>query len=109
MPNGEATLKYALDLSDDRDPNVRGKLLFLTADMKEREKKWDEAKTAWKDYGDYSAKHGDAGMSPATPPARIQAIDEMIKQDRAYDVVRQRILDELRDAGPPAVDASKRK
>jgi hypothetical protein len=40
-------------------------------------------------------------MTPSTPPARIQAIDDMIKQDRAYEVVRQRILDELRDAGPP--------
>ena len=67
---------------------MRGKILFVLADLKEREKKWDDAKTAWKAYGDYAAKHVDAGMAPATPPARIQAIDDMLKQDKAYDVVR---------------------
>jgi tetratricopeptide (TPR) repeat protein len=109
LPNGEATLKFALDLSDDRDPNVRGKLLFLNADVKEREKKWDEAKAAWQSYADYSSRHADAGMAPTTPPARVQSIDDMIKQDKAYEVVRQRIVEELRDAGPAPVDASKKK
>jgi hypothetical protein len=109
LPNGEATLKFALDLSDDRDPNVRGKLLFLNADVKEREKKWDEAKAAWQSYADYSARHADAGMAPTTPPARVQSIDDMIKQDKAYEVVRQRIVEVLRDAGPAPVDASKKK
>jgi tetratricopeptide (TPR) repeat protein len=100
--DAEGTLKEALDLSDDRDPNVRGKILFLTADLREREKKWDEAKLAWQAYAEYSSKHADAGMTPSTPPARIQAIDDMIKQDKAYEVVRQRIVDELHaDAGAP--------
>jgi hypothetical protein len=41
-------------------------------------------------------------MTPSTPPARIQAIDDMIKQDKAYEIVRQRIVDELRpDAAAP--------
>jgi tetratricopeptide (TPR) repeat protein len=102
LADAEATLKEALDLSDDRDPNVRGKILFVTADLREREKKWDEAKLAWQAYADYSSKHADAGMTPSTPPARIQAIDDMIKQDKAYEIVRQRIVEELHpDAGPP--------
>ncbi len=107
FPNAEPALKEALDYSDDRDANVRGKILFLTADMKERERKWDEAKTAWQAYGEYSSKHADAGMTPTTPPARVQAIDDMIKQDKAYEIVRQRIVESLRDAGPP--DAGKKK
>jgi tetratricopeptide (TPR) repeat protein len=109
FPNAEPALQTALDSSDDRDPNVRGKILFLTADMKEREKKWDEAKTAWQAYGEYSAKHGDAGMTPTTPPARIQAIDDMIKQDKAYEIVRQRIVESMRDAGPPTPAPAKKK
>ncbi len=87
--------------SDDRDPDVRGKILFVLADLKEREKKWDDAKVAWKAYADYAAKHVDAGMTPATPPARIQAIDDMLKQDKAYDVVRQRIAEDAKDASLP--------
>jgi tetratricopeptide (TPR) repeat protein len=107
LPEAEAALGDAEQTSDDRDPNVRGKILFVLADLKEREKKWDDAKTAWKTYGEYAAKHFDAGMTPATPPARIQAIEDMFKQDKAYDIVRQRIADETKDSGPP--DATKKK
>jgi hypothetical protein len=109
LPEAEAALSDAEQTSDDRDPNVRGKVLFVLADVKEREKKWDDAKAAWKNYADYSAKHLDAGVTPATPPARIQAIDDMLKQDKAYDVVRQRIADEQKDAGPPATDTKAKK
>jgi len=101
LSDAEAALSDAEQTSDDRDPNVRGKILFVIADTKEREKKWDDAKAAWKVYADYAAKHSDAGMTPATPPARIQAIDDMLKQDKAYDVVRQRIADETKDASLP--------
>ena len=101
LPEAEAALGDAEQTSDDRDPNVRGKILFVLADVKEREKKWDDAKTAWKTYGDYAAKHLDAGMTPATPPARVQAIDDMLKQDKAYDLVRQRIADEGKDSAQP--------
>lgn len=101
LAEAELALNDAEQMSDDRDPNVRGKILFVQADLKERERKWDEAKAAWTKYADYAAKHADAGMSPATPPARIQAIDDMLKQDKAYDIVRQRIADEGKDSGPP--------
>src|SRR4029077_13696093 len=80
LPEAEAAFHDAEQTSDDRDPDVRGKILFVLADIREREKKWDDARTAWKAYGDYAAKHADAGMTPATPPARIQAIDDMLKQ-----------------------------
>ncbi|MGO8994731.1 MAG: tetratricopeptide repeat protein [Polyangiaceae bacterium] len=108
VPEAESALNDAEQTSDDRDPNVRGKILFVLADLKEREKKWDDAKAAWKTYADYAAKHVDAGMAPSTPPARIQAIDDMLKQDKAYDVVRERIADEAKAASAPP-DASTRK
>ena len=101
LPEADTALSEAEQASDDRDPDVRGKILFVLADLKEREKKWDDARTAWKTYADYAAKHADAGMALATPPARIQAIDDMLKQDKAYEVVRQRIAEEGKDAGAP--------
>jgi len=104
----EAAIKDAEQASDDRDPDVRAKILFVLADLRERQKKWDDAKAAWKVYADYAEKHADAGMAPPTPVARIQAIDDMLKQDKAYEVVRQRIADAIKnpqllatpDAGP---------
>jgi hypothetical protein len=108
LPEADAALSDAEQTSDDRDPDVRGKVLFVIADVREREKKWEDAKAAWKTYGDYAAKHADAGMTPATPAARIQAIDDMLKLDKAYDVVRQRIADEGKDAGSPAPPPKKK-
>jgi tetratricopeptide (TPR) repeat protein len=109
LPEAESALADAEQASDDRDADVRGKILFVLADLKEREKKWDDAKAAWKTYAEYAAKHVDAGMAPATPPARIQAIDDMLKQDKAYDIVRQRIADEGKDAGAPPPEAPRKK
>jgi tetratricopeptide (TPR) repeat protein len=102
LAEAEVALNEAEGISDDRDPNVRGKVLFVLADLKEREKKWADAKAAWTKYGEYAAKHTDAGLAPATPPARIQAIDDMLKQDAAYEVVRQRIADVGTDSGAPS-------
>jgi tetratricopeptide (TPR) repeat protein len=108
LPEAETAFAEAEQASDDRDPDVRGKILFVLADIKEREKKWEDARVAWKTYGDYAAKHVDAGMTPATPTARVQAIDDMLKQDKAYDVVRQRIADEGKDAGASPEPAKKK-
>ena len=108
LPEAEAALNDAEQTSDDRAPDVRGKILFVLADVREREKKWEDAKASWKTYSEYAAKHLDAGMTPATPAARIQAIDDMLKLDKAYEIVRQRIADEGKDAGPPPAPPKKK-
>ncbi len=98
LPEAEASWTNADNLGD-KVPNVKTKLLFVLADLKERQKKWDEAKAGWQRYKEYAASHADAGGSPASADARIQAIDEMLKQDKAYDIVRQRIAAEKAEAG----------
>jgi tetratricopeptide (TPR) repeat protein len=105
LQDAEAALHDAEQASDDRDPNVRGKILFALADAQERGKKWEGAKAAWKTYAEYAAKHGDAGMAPPTPAARIQAIDDALRQDAAYEAVRERIANEGKDAGAPDAKA----
>jgi tetratricopeptide (TPR) repeat protein len=89
----------AADNVADRDPRVKVKVLFCLADLKERQKKWDDAKTAWQRYNDYAQAHGDAGAMPASATMRIQAIDEALKQDKAYEAVRARIAADKADAG----------
>jgi len=88
----------AADNVADKNPGVKVKVLFCLADVKEREKKWDDAKAAWQRYNDYAQAHSDAGAMPASATARIQAIDEVIKQDKAYEAVRARIAFD-KDAG----------
>ena len=81
----------------DKAPDVKVKILFCLADLKERQKKWEDAKTAWARYKQFIADHAGAGGAPASADARIAAIDEAMKQDKAYEVVRQRIAAEAKE------------
>lgn len=101
LAEAEAAFKTAEDLNDPKQQLVRSHVLFSLADCYEREKKWEEAKTAWQAYNEHAAKLGpDGGAFPQSGAARIKAIDEALKQDKAYEIVRQRIAAEKADAGP---------
>ena len=97
---GEAEVSFKkADEVGDATPNVKAKALFALADLAERAKKWDDAKAAWQRYTEYANKH-DAGAFPQTGTSRVTAIDDMLKQDKAYEIVRQRIAAEKAgDAG----------
>jgi len=97
LAEAEASWTNADNLGD-KDPPVKTKLLFVLADLKERQKKWDDAKTGWQRYAQYVTAHADAGGSAATADARIKAIDDFLKLDKSYDIVRQRIAAE-KDGG----------
>jgi tetratricopeptide (TPR) repeat protein len=92
IADAQAALAAAEKVGDKR-PDVMGKVLFLQADSKEREKKWADAKTAWGRYNEWASKH-DASAVPQTATARIQAIDDYAKLDAAYEEVRKRIAAE---------------
>jgi tetratricopeptide (TPR) repeat protein len=107
LAEAEAAFKTAEDLNDPKQPLVRSHVLFALADCYEREQKWAEARSAWQAYNDHAAKLGpDGGAYPQSGAARIKAIDDALKQDKAYEIVRQRIAAEKADAGAPA-DAGK--
>jgi tetratricopeptide (TPR) repeat protein len=93
LTEADASLQQAEPLTDERTAGVRAKVLFLVADLKERQKKWDEAKTAWNAYAEWATTHAQVAF-PTTAKSRIQAIDEVAKQDKAYEAVRQRIAAE---------------
>ncbi len=97
LSEAEASMNQAENVAD-KAPSVKAKVLFVLAELKERQKKWDEAKTAWRRYEEYAGNHSDAAAMPASAAARIAAIDEQLKQDDAYAVVRERIATE-RDGG----------
>jgi len=98
LTEAEASWTQADNLGD-KAPDVKTRVLFCLADLKERQKKWDDAKAAWQRYQQYVGAHGDAGGFGASAEARITAIDEAMKQDKAYDIVRQRIAAEKAEAG----------
>ena len=98
LTEAEASWGRAALESNESDPTLRARILFVTADLKERQKKWDDAKAAWQAYSEWAARFGDAGVFPGTADSREQAMATMLKQDKAYDIVRQRI-EATRDGG----------
>jgi tetratricopeptide (TPR) repeat protein len=100
VTGAEASWASALALADDRDPAMRGRILFVLADLKERQWRWDEATRAWQAYADWAARFPDAGAHPGSAESRKQVIAAMIEQDKLYEAVRRRIAG--RDGGAPA-------
>jgi len=109
LKEAEAAFKAAEDVTNAKEPLVRSHVLFAIADVYERQKKWEEARAAWQAYTEHAAKlaapspAGDGGAReggahPQTGAARLKAIDEWMKLDKAYEVVRQRIAAE-KDGG----------
>lgn len=99
LPEAEASWGQAGLVSDATDPLLRARVLFVIADVKERQKKWDEAKTAWQNYNEWVARYADAGVGfGASGASRVQAIETMTKRNAEADQIKQRIK-ETADGG----------
>jgi tetratricopeptide (TPR) repeat protein len=94
LPDAEAAWLQADQVSDSGPPNVKAKILFVLADLRERQGRWDDAKVAWKRYADFAASGVDSGAFPESAAARIRDIETMQKQYKDYAVVRKRIREE---------------
>jgi tetratricopeptide (TPR) repeat protein len=105
LADAEAAWIHGDQVSESGPPSVRAKLLFVLADLRERQGRWEEAKTAWKRYADFASEGADAGAFPQSAEARTRDISAMQKQYGDYAIVRKRIREE--DGGtigkmPPA-------
>lgn len=90
----EAMWKQAELVATDQDAALRARILFVKADLYERQKRWSDARAAWQAYGEYAGKFGDAGVGfPASAQSRLQAIDAMTKLNAESEKVKQRIKD----------------
>jgi tetratricopeptide (TPR) repeat protein len=87
-----------------KDENMKSKILFVLADVKERQKANDEAVTRWKDYEQHAVAQPSAKGHPATAVERVKRADEWKKVAADAAVVRDRIKKRLDEA-----DASLRK
>jgi tetratricopeptide (TPR) repeat protein len=93
LTEAEAAWNRASLEAADKDPALRSKILFVLADLKERQHKWDDARAAWQVYLDWAAKSPNAGAFVGSGQSRQKSIDTMQQQDKSYAVVRQRIAD----------------
>lgn len=98
LGEAEASIKEAMEAQDTgKNPALRSRVLFLNADILEREKQWDKAKAAWQLYAEHNARNADAGF-PQTAAERIKTIQKILDMEKQYVEVRARIAAE-KDGG----------
>jgi len=91
LTEAEAAWSRASLESGEHDPVLHARALFVLADLKERQLKWDDARAAWQAYLDWASRFPNANAFAGSGQSRQQVIDSMKKQDKAYEIVRQRI------------------
>ena len=99
----QAAMKAAQEQSD---AAYRAKAMFVLADLKERQGKWDEAASAWKDYGSFVAENPKAKGYAATATERQKAIDThkdvAAKAAKVKERIQQREKEQQEQASQPA-------
>lgn len=100
----EASFQTALRFAS-QDPALKSKLLFALADLKERDKAYDDAIARWKAYQEHAqAQPSVKGIHPATAAERLKRIEEWKANAEASAAVKARIQKRLEE-----VDESLRK
>lgn len=89
LDEADTALKSALDKKSTED--LHAKVLFVIADLRERQGKWKEAKDAWAAYAAFVKDAPKAHGYPATAADRDKMIDRRVKDEETYGVVKARI------------------
>jgi tetratricopeptide (TPR) repeat protein len=99
LAEAEAASQHAYE-ADAKNALLRTHVLFLRAEVYERQKKWEDAKVAWQAYMEQAAKLGpDAGGFPQSGAERLKALQKVMDLAKPYAGVRERIAAEKADAG----------
>jgi tetratricopeptide (TPR) repeat protein len=109
----DAGLSWQTALKNSANDDVmHAKALFVIADLKERQGKFDEAATAWKEYASYAGAHPKAKGYAATATERQKAIDThndvAAKAAKVKQRIQQREQEQLQQANAPT-PATKKK
>jgi tetratricopeptide (TPR) repeat protein len=89
------------------DENMKSKILFVLADLKERQKANDDAVTRWKDYETHARAQPAAKGHPATAVERVKRAEEWKKISADAAIVRDRIKKRIDEADASLKKTSK--
>jgi tetratricopeptide (TPR) repeat protein len=84
--------------------DMHAKLLFVVADLRERQGKWPDAKKAWEEYAQFLSAHPNAKGYAATATERSRVIDTRVDLETKYAPVKQRIEQRLKETTAPPPD-----
>lgn len=104
----DADKTFEAGLSKKGTDDLKGKLLFSIADLRERQHKWQAAKDAWAAYAAYLQGNPRAKGFPATATERIKQADRRMKDEETYTPVRERIAKRLAEKEKEAAENAKK-
>ncbi len=84
------------------DWTLKAKILFCIADLRERQKSYDDATDSWTQYETLAKEHTDAKTYPDSAAKRKQAIVTWKKLVEDYGAVKKRIEQRLKEADDKA-------
>ncbi|MDI1482597.1 hypothetical protein [Polyangium sp. y55x31] len=87
----EAEAVWNVALNKDGPADLKSKVLFVLADLRERQRKLDVGKEAWAKYAQFLKDQADAKGYPGTPEERQKVIDRRVKDEKDYAAVKERI------------------
>jgi tetratricopeptide (TPR) repeat protein len=94
MQKAEASWREALNVLG-RDPPLRAKILFVLADLRERQRKLPQARQGWSAYEGYLKGEAKAVGHPASAADRKKRIDDWVELQQKYAAVKERITQRL--------------
>jgi len=83
---------------------LKAKVLFVLADLKERQRQLDQATNGWNAYEEHSKAASTAKTYPATPTERKKRIEDWKKMETDYAAVKERIKERLAEAEKKAAE-----
>jgi len=99
----QAALRFAA-----KDEALKSKVLFVLADLKERDKAYDEATARWKTYQEHAQTQPETkGTYPATATERLKRIEEWKKISEDASAVKARIEKRLKEGDEALRKSSK--
>jgi tetratricopeptide (TPR) repeat protein len=88
--------------------NVKAKVMFAIAGLRERQQKWPAAKEAWQAYAAFLEGNPKVHGFPATAADRIKQIDRRVQLEADYGKVKQRIASRIAEKEKEAAENAKK-
>jgi tetratricopeptide (TPR) repeat protein len=90
-----------------KDLNLKAKILFVLADLRERQRSYDDSKDRWTAYEQFAKQNAGAKTYPASATDRKKRIDIWKQMLVDYDAVKKRIAKRLAEADEKARKSAK--
>jgi tetratricopeptide (TPR) repeat protein len=88
--------------------DLKAKVLFVIAGLRERQQKWAAAKDAWQSYAAFLQGNPKVHGYPATAADRIKQIDRRVQLEADYGKVKERIAQRVAEKEKEAIENAKK-